>query len=66
MSLMKLINDGGQDVACPHCGDTFSAEWDTEYGDPLPGIGDLHTCPNCDKEFFVDTDVRVTYTTKKV
>lgn len=65
MSLMKLWSDGGQDVTCPHCSAQFGAEWDTEYGDPIPGTGDLCTCPKCKKDFLVDVEVVTTYTVRK-
>lgn len=66
MSLMNLVSDGGQDVKCPHCEAQFGAVWDTEYGDPIPGDGDLKTCPNCNKDFSVSVFIETTYTTHKL
>jgi hypothetical protein len=60
--MMRLINDGGDDVQCPHCNRKFSIEWDTEYGDPLRGRS-FEYCTNlsCLKKFIVDTEVEITY-----
>lgn len=53
------------DLQCPHCKIQLRVNWDTEYGDPLPGEYTENCCPNCAQSFSFDVEVTTTYTVKK-
>jgi hypothetical protein len=60
---LRLINDGGDDVMCPHCHRKYSIVWDTEYGNPVIGSR-IEYCTNlsCLKSFVIEVDVQTSYT----
>jgi transposase-like protein len=53
------------DLTCPHCGQEHDIDWVwTEYGDPIEGRERTH-CRVCGKNFYVSTEVHVSYKTTK-
>ena len=53
-------------VTCPHCHETMDAPYQMEYydwsGSKFPVIGfRTITCPDCEKDFFVEARAEVTH-----
>lgn len=54
--LFRFIYEG-DDVKCPHCGQRYGVEWDTDYGDA--SVGDHSgTCLKCGKEIYFEVSIR--------
>jgi DNA-directed RNA polymerase subunit RPC12/RpoP len=64
MAFCYLEQDSNGKIQCPYCaGKAGVREWNTEYGDPLPGDTDV-VCPHCSKEFVIETQIDVSYTAR--
>lgn len=61
----EFDTDYTRDITCPYCGYENNDSWEV-FG-PNDGDGDVTetSCGRCDKEFTVQLNVRVTYSTEK-
>lgn len=55
--MTEIDTDWTDEVTCPYCGDETSDSWEMVEGD--------RTCDECGKDFFMERNETVTYTTRK-
>lgn len=47
------------EIVCPYCGYEYGDSWECDDEETL-------TCPHCDKDFFSERNVEVTYSTHRI
>lgn len=58
----EIDHECTDEITCPHCGSEFSDSW--EYGSGDDEIG-LIECGECEKLFYANRNVSVSYSTEK-
>ena len=53
----EIEHDYTDEIVCPWCGYRYSDSWETDPG--------LQECKNCEKGFYAERNVEVTYSTQK-
>jgi len=61
--LPEIDCDGTEEIVCPFCGYVHGDSWKFR-SNQQEDLG-LYDCANCEKEFYVNREVRVTYSTMK-
>ena len=50
------------DPICPYCGKAYRDAWEIDFHGEMEGSTEI-TCGGCEREFFVERNVEVTYNT---
>ena len=53
-----------EEIICPYCGHVHSGSWDFHL--PEDGSPEKIQCEECEKEFFADVELTVTYSSSKL
>jgi hypothetical protein len=58
--MTEINHEYTQEIVCPHCGYADRDSWEVEPND------DEMNCGRCDKEFYYERHIDVTYSTQKI
>lgn len=60
MTESTIDHKGTSELVCPYCGYTHSDSWE------LTSENGFSECTKCEKNFFYERDIEITYCTKKL